>query len=126
MLRTPLRIAADRRTLGFSVLSLLILIALVARAVQLDLPLTIGDSILVIALMLLGLGFGAGAIWSARTTRVREAVVNQSGLIDAVELAAVMVIDDDNIIRHWSRGCEELYGWTAAEAIGRKGGCITR
>lgn len=126
MLRTPVRIAADRRTLGFSALSFIILIAIVARAVQLDPPLTFVDSALVTSLMLLGLGLGAGAIWSARTTRIREAAFNQSQLIDAVELAAVMVIDDDNIIRHWSRGCEEIYGWTAAEAIGRNRTALLR
>ena len=39
--------------------------------------------------------------------------------MDAVELAVVMVVDEDCVIRHWSRGCEQLYGWTAAQAIGR-------
>jgi len=45
--------------------------------------------------------------------------LNADELMDATDLAAVMVLDDDGIIRHWSRGCEELYGWSAAEAVGK-------
>ncbi len=41
-------------------------------------------------------------------------------LASAVEFAAVMVVDCANVIQHWSRGCEDLYGWTAAQALGRK------
>jgi len=42
--------------------------------------------------------------------------------MDAVDLAPVMVVDDRNVIRHWSRGCEYIYGWSAAEALGRDRG----
>jgi two-component system sensor kinase FixL len=113
MLRTPLRMAHDRRTIGLSVLSLVILIAASILAAEHRPELSLG------VLMLLCFGAGAGVVWSSRSLLRREAELEQSQLIDAVELAAVMVLDDDNIIRHWSRGCEELYGWTAAEAIGR-------
>jgi PAS domain S-box-containing protein len=36
-----------------------------------------------------------------------------------LDLASVMARDLDGTIRFWSAGCERLYGWTAAEAVGR-------
>jgi PAS domain S-box-containing protein len=42
-------------------------------------------------------------------------------LADAAEHAtdAVISIDQRARVRHWNRGAERLYGWTAAEAVGR-------
>jgi PAS domain S-box-containing protein len=40
-------------------------------------------------------------------------------LLATVDLGAFMARDMDGTIRHWSAGCERLYGWTAAEAVGR-------
>lgn len=57
--------------------------------------------------------------WSRRMRPHARNRLADRELMDAVELAAVMVVDEDCIIRHWSRGCEQLYGWTAAQAIGR-------
>lgn len=74
----------------------------------------------VLLLMLLGGSAGAAMIWSWRTQPHIQRRMARRELIDAVELAAVMILDDENIIRHWSRGCEQLYGWRAAQAIGRK------
>ena len=39
-------------------------------------------------------------------------------LLDAVD-AAVVATDLHAIVTHWSRGAEELYGWTRAETVGR-------
>jgi PAS domain S-box-containing protein len=33
---------------------------------------------------------------------------------------AIIVTDGESVVRHWNRGAERLYGWTAAEAIGRR------
>jgi PAS domain S-box-containing protein len=41
-------------------------------------------------------------------------------LLATLDLAAVLVRDLDGTIRFWSAGCVQLYGWTAAEAVGRK------
>ena len=71
-------------------------------------------------LMLAGGLAGAALLWSWRMQPHIQQRLARRELIDAVELAAVMVIDDEDIIRHWSRGCEELYGWHAAQAIGRR------
>ena len=38
---------------------------------------------------------------------------------DMTDLAVIMVCDLRGTIRSWSEGCRRLYGWTAAEAIGR-------
>lgn len=62
---------------------------------------------------------GAGLV-RARWVRAASERLARRELGDALELCAVMIIDDQNVIRHWSRGCEELYGWSAEEAIGRK------
>ncbi|TDH60919.1 PAS domain S-box protein [Dankookia rubra] len=40
-------------------------------------------------------------------------------LLSTLDLAAAMARDVDGTIRFWSKGCELLYGWTAAEAMGR-------
>ena len=99
-------------------LFVVILIGAIVEAAYLQTPLGAGDVVLVGLLVLLCLSAGAGVVWSMRSP-VRFARFTRRELTDAVEQAAVMVIDDGNIIRHWSRGCEELYGWPAAEAIGR-------
>jgi PAS domain S-box-containing protein len=36
-----------------------------------------------------------------------------------IDLGVFMIRDLDGTIRFWSAGCAQLYGWTAAEAIGR-------
>ncbi|MBK1657509.1 sensor histidine kinase [Paracraurococcus ruber] len=41
-------------------------------------------------------------------------------LSHAFEVSAVILRDADGTIRHWSAGCERLFGFTAAEAIGRR------
>ena len=40
-------------------------------------------------------------------------------LVATLDLATVMVRDFDGTILFWSEGCVRLFGWTAAEAIGR-------
>ena len=50
--------------------------------------------------------------------RDREAKLR--GLVQTLDLAAIMVRDMDGVIQFWSKGCEGLYGWTSQEAIGRK------
>lgn len=37
----------------------------------------------------------------------------------AMASAPIMLTSITGEIRHWSRGCEELYGWSAAEMVGR-------
>lgn len=80
----------------------------------------LSHGLFVLLLMLLGGSAGAALIWSWRTQPHIQSQLARRELIDAVELAAVMILDDENIIRHWSRGCEQLYGWDATRAIGRK------
>jgi putative two-component system response regulator len=40
-------------------------------------------------------------------------------LLDRVESAAVIALDDDATITHWNHGAELLYGWRSEEALGR-------
>ena len=47
--------------------------------------------------------------------RVRE----QAALLDAAN-DAIYVHDLDQTVLYWNRGAERLYGWTSAEAVGRK------
>src|SRR5690606_37006667 len=46
--------------------------------------------------------------------RIRE----QASLLDKAR-DAILVRDLDHTITYWNKGAERLYGWTAAEAIGR-------
>ncbi|OWK28321.1 PAS domain S-box protein [Sphingomonas mucosissima] len=61
---------------------------------------------------------GGLLFWSsAMLVRGRAAVQEMSSALDS---AAVLLTDLDGRILHWSHGCEDLYGWTADEAIGRR------
>jgi two-component system sensor kinase FixL len=53
---------------------------------------------------------------SDRLTRQRTAL---GDLSDALDSAAIVLVRPDGEILHWTRGCTELYGWSADEAVGR-------
>lgn len=58
---------------------------------------------------------------SQEVTERREAeleIARQAALLDEVDVA-VVASDLDRRITHWNRGAEQLYGWSATEAIGR-------
>lgn len=82
-------------------------------------PFDLADRLMIGALILGALAAGAAALWFWRAS-LHSGPLSAQSLIDATDLAAVMVVDDGGVIRHWSRGCEDLYGWSAAEAVGRK------
>ena len=48
----------------------------------------------------------------------REALREQAALLDQAT-DAIIVRDLDGLVRFWSRGAERVYGWPAAEAVGR-------
>ncbi len=58
-------------------------------------------------------------LWLAvdRLTRQQDALRQLSFALDS---AAIALIRPGGEITHWSRGCAQLYGWTAAEAVGRR------
>lgn len=113
--------AVDRRTAGLSLLFAIVIMWVVIEAAMMPpLLLDARQGMFVLLLMLAGGLAGAALIWSWRTQPHIQLRFARRELVDAVELAAVMIIDDQDIIRHWSRGCEELYGWRASQAIGRK------
>ncbi|WP_406085675.1 PAS domain-containing protein [Streptomyces virginiae] len=43
-----------------------------------------------------------------------------AALLDGMD-AALCAFDSDGVITHWNREAERILGWTAAEAVGRKG-----
>ncbi|MDO9714205.1 sensor histidine kinase [Paracraurococcus lichenis] len=49
---------------------------------------------------------------------LRASEVRLRDLLATLDLGAFMACDLDGKIRFWSVGCERLYGWTAAEAVG--------
>jgi PAS domain S-box-containing protein len=51
--------------------------------------------------------------------RAEAHIREQAELLDKVS-DAILVRDDDERIIYWNRGAERLYGWTAAEVIGRR------
>ena len=48
-----------------------------------------------------------------------EKVLREQANLLAVTHDAVFVRDENDVIRYWNRGAEELYGWSAEEAIGQ-------
>jgi two-component system sensor kinase FixL len=60
------------------------------------------------------------AFWAAQMLgRERQ---ERDSLSSALERSTVMVVDGDGKLRHWPPACEALYGWTAAEVLGRRPG----
>ncbi len=56
----------------------------------------------------------------SRATRAARDAEARARLLDLTH-DAVVVFDLDRRITYWNRGAERLYGWTAAEALGRIG-----
>jgi PAS domain S-box-containing protein len=55
----------------------------------------------------------------AESRRAEKRIQQQAALLDKAR-DAISVQDLDDHIRYWNQSAENLYGWTAAEAIGRK------
>ncbi len=60
---------------------------------------------------------------STRVARLQEQNRFLASLVDAAE-EAIISRDLDDVITSWNRGAEELFGWTAAEALGRPIGLL--
>ena len=58
--------------------------------------------------------------------RVSERTAALAELSEALDLTPVMILVPDGTIRHWSAGCERLYGFTRAEATGRRAAELLR
>ena len=58
----------------------------------------------------------------------REATLSLKDQADLLDLThdAIFVRDDTDTVRYWSKGAEELYGWTRAEAVGQKAAALLR
>lgn len=50
----------------------------------------------------------------------RNGQLRFKALVNALDQAVVILRDYDGTITHWTAGCEELYGWTRAEAVGQQ------
>ncbi len=112
--------ALDRRTIGLLALLTAILgLSLVAAALRLP-PFTRIDAPRLLLLLIVGGGAAAGLVQTWRARPHIALRLARGELMDAVDMVAVMILDQKGVIRHWSGGCEELYGWPAARAIGRR------
>jgi PAS domain S-box-containing protein len=48
-----------------------------------------------------------------------RAIVNFTELARVLDLANIIIHDEEGLIVHWTTGCERFYGWSKAEATGR-------
>jgi len=64
-------------------------------------------------------------VLSLRDQEATRSLKDQADLLDLTH-DAIFVRDGADTIRYWSKGAEELYGWTRAEAIGRKAAELLR
>ncbi|MCS0495941.1 ATP-binding protein [Ancylobacter sp. MQZ15Z-1] len=55
---------------------------------------------------------------SLRNQDATDSLKEQAALLDLTH-DAIFVRDTEDVIRYWSQGAQELYGWTRAEAVGR-------
>lgn len=58
----------------------------------------------------------SGWLAGRRAASPPRAPAERYAAIDTTSIALTLC---DGVITHWSRGCEALYGWSAAEALGR-------
>ncbi len=70
-------------------------------------------------LLLLSIDDVTEAEWSTRTARRQAELLDQSN-------DAILVWELAGPIRYWNRGAQELYGWSAAEAIGKTPDALLR
>jgi len=57
-------------------------------------------------------------VWWA-VIRVARGQAEMTELSEALDQTTLVVTTTDGEITHWSRGCEQLYGWSVDEAIGQ-------
>jgi two-component system sensor kinase FixL len=60
------------------------------------------------------------AFWAAKTLGRERS--RRDSLTNALERSTVMIVDGHGTLQHWPPACEALYGWTAAEVLGRRPG----
>ncbi|WP_448098791.1 PAS domain-containing sensor histidine kinase [Luteibacter yeojuensis] len=74
------------------------------------------------AMMRCTVSLGAIAITAVLALRNRERLITIAGQASLIELThdSIFVRDMDDIIVLWNGGAEQLYGWTAHEAMGRR------
>lgn len=67
---------------------------------------------------------GAIAVTAFLALRNRERLITIAGQARLIELThdSIFVRDMDDVIVLWNAGAEQLYGWTAHEALGRRAG----
>jgi two-component system, LuxR family, sensor kinase FixL len=53
-------------------------------------------------------------VWALGRLAIQRAAVHK--LTQALDSAPIALVRPDGTIRHWSQGCERLYGWTAEQA----------
>ncbi|RYD88571.1 MAG: PAS domain-containing sensor histidine kinase, partial [Sphingomonadales bacterium] len=92
MLRARTRIANDRRTMGLSVLFSAVIMGTILEAALMPVPvIDLQHGLVIVLLALLGGSGAAGLVWSWRTRPHAQIGLERRELMDAVELAAVMV-----------------------------------
>ena len=62
---------------------------------------------------------GGAMLFTEVITERKRTEIAVRELLATVDMGAFIARSLDGIIRHWSAGCERLYGWTAAEAVGQ-------
>src|SRR6202008_2669668 len=63
---------------------------------------------------------GMGTCADITERRVAEAEIRKQAELLSLTHDALIVRDHDTRIRFWNRGAQELYGWTAEEALGQR------
>src|SRR6201991_309525 len=76
------------------------------------------------AMLRFGVSLGAIAITAVLALRNRERLITIAGQARLIELThdSIFVRDMEDVIVLWNAGAEQLYGWTAHEALGRRAG----
>ncbi|GGF47533.1 hypothetical protein GCM10007301_03570 [Azorhizobium oxalatiphilum] len=81
-----------------------------------------GHSYDVAATMRCGVSIAAitvATLLTLKNQQATHALREQAALLDLTR-DAIFVRDTSDVIRYWNQGAQEIYGWTAEEAMGRK------
>lgn len=70
--------------------------------------------------VLLGGAATTAAFLAANAARQSEATAAERlRLLNMIDFVPVMILDHNGVVRFWSGGCRELYGWTSEQAVGQ-------
>jgi two-component system sensor kinase FixL len=109
-----------RSRLRWPLVGLVVLLPVLPMVVTRWVPATLHGSPLATDLIAILCNIGViGLLVRLSVDRLAHQQARSQEIANALDVAAIVLTRPSGEIVHWSRGCEQLYGWSAGEVIGR-------